>query len=465
MLDTSLIRRYGWQTLAYLGVSAALVVSYMGIKALERYDPMSRYSEQYADAGMNNAVLVADGVRVSSRRYMKVNWSFQAQHLRMDRDLGSWIVDGLHDGAISLPGQKTLRLKFNAKQASYNRFERRLRMNQAEVIPPTGRVWATEAVYDEMSTRLELPKGCRGKYHDADIVFKKVVFTLNTNSAVVTDGQMTIAEKPPLAVANTPTAKAKKSRQVTVSFKSFEELQSKIRKGQGLKVVDGDTKFQADQAVQDIATNTVQATGNLQMDDVKYYATGDKADIEMKPRHAVITGHVIIITKPSTKDGDKPADKPDQPADKSTEKPKEKTVDNPSDKAAVKAVADPASTPPTDAVAAKPAKEEKSLATEREKPATITCDKADVLYGTKMVTLTGNLKIVQKITDGTRTLTADKAVYDANGEVMELTGNVFAVDEKGQELRVPKMTLGLKQGDEWIKATEGGTMIIIEEDE
>lgn len=432
MLDNASIRRYGLQALAYVGVSTLIVLSYLGIIALERYDPMSHYSEEYADAGMNNAMLVCDAVNVSSRRFMKVDWSFQARRISMDRNLGSWMVDGLHDGSISLPGQKILKLKFAANKATYNRFERKLRMEGADVLPQSGKMRAESAVYDEISHKLELPKGCRGRYLAADVVFKKVVFNLDTNSAAITDGQMTVAEKADLKVANTPTVKAKKSRQVTVSFKSFEELQGKTRKGQGLKVVDGDTRFQADQAVQDIATNTVIATGNLQMDDVKYSATGDKADIEIKPRHAVITGHVVIVTKPSTKAADKPAEKV---VEKSTVE------------------------------ATKTSKDDKSLATERQKPATITCDKADVLYGTKMVTLTGNLKIVQKITDGTRTLTATKAIYDVNGEVMDLVGNVYAVDEKGQELHVPSMTLGLKEGDEWIKATEGGTMVIIEEDE
>ncbi|MHB1459863.1 MAG: hypothetical protein ACYC1M_01080 [Armatimonadota bacterium] len=428
MPEKSWINRYGLQVLAYLGVSAALVLSYMGIKALERYDPMAHYSEQYADAGMNNAVLVCDDVKVSSRRYTSVNWQFQARHISMLRDLGSWNVDGLYNGSVTLPGQKKLTLKFASKTASYSRWERRLRMANAEVMPSAGKLITSEAVYDETTRKLELPKGCRGRYMDADVVFRKVAFNLDTNSAVVTDGKMTVAEKPALAVDNNP--KPKKSRLVTVSFKSFEELQGKTRKGQALKVVDGDTQFQADQATQDIAKNTVLATGNLKMDDVKYSGTGDKADIEIKPRHAVITGHVIIVTKPSVKITDV--------------KPVEQA---------------------TAADGSKPAKEDKSLATERNKPATITCDKADVLYGTKIITLTGNLKIVQKITEGTRTLTADKAVYDVNGEVMVLTGNVYAVDEKGQELRVPSMTLGLKEGDEWIKATEGGTMTIIEEDE
>ncbi len=428
MREKSWISKYGLQALAYMGVSAALVLSYMGIKALERYDPMAHYSEQYADAGMNNAVLVCDDVKVSSRRYTSVNWQFQARHISMLRDLGSWNVDGLYNGSVTLPGQKKLTLKFASKTASYSRWERRLRMENAEVMPNAGKLMTSEAVYDETTRKLELPKGCRGRYMDADVVFKKVAFNLDTNSAVVTDGKMTVAEKPALAVDNNP--KAKKTRQVTVSFKSFEELQGKTRKGQALKVVDGDTQFQADQATQDIAKNTVLATGNLKMDDVKYSGTGDKADIEIKPRHAVITGHVIIVTKPSVKKADvKPAE------------PAAPTADS------------------------KPAKEDKSLATERNKPATITCDKADVLYGTKIITLTGNLKIVQRITEGTRTLTANKAVYDVNGEVMELTGNVYAIDEKGQELRVPSMTLGLKEGDEWIKATAGGTMTIIEEDE
>lgn len=427
MSGSSWIREHGVTAVSYIGVTAAIALSYMGIRALERYDPMSHYSQQYADAGMNNAVLTCDQATVRSRKLMQVDWQFSAASIRMDRDFGSWTVSKLHDGYIRLPGNKQLKLKFRADSALYNRFQREMQMQQVSLSQSTGTLISPVANYNELYGRLELPKGCKGRYENTDVDFKHVVFNLNTMNTTVKDGRiMMLAQASPnLAVANT---KTKKSRYVTVSFKSFEELQGKTRKGLGLSVVDGDTKFVADQAVQDIATNTVQATGHLQMDDVKYSATGDKAFIEIKPRHAVITGHVVINTKPTAADASPtqaaPASEGSSTGDKSM-----------------------------------------SIASEREKPAVITCDKADVLYGTKIVTLTGNLKIVQKITEGTRTLTADRAVYDVNAEEMELVGNVHAVDEKGQELHVPSMTLGLKKGNEWIKATQGGTMVIIEEDD
>ena len=427
MSGSSWIREYGATVVSYIGVTAAIALSYTGIRALERYDPISHYSEQYADAGMNNAVLTCDQATVRSRKLMQVDWQFSASSISMDRDFGSWKVSNLHDGYIRLPGNKELKLKFRADSALYNCFRREMQMHRAELSQNSGTLVSPVANYNELYGRLELPKGCKGRYQNTDVDFKAVVFNLNTMNTTVKDGRIAmLAQASPNLTADN--IKSKKSRYVTVSFKSFEELQGKTRKGLGLSVVDGDTKFVADQAVQDVATNTVQATGHLQMDDVKYSATGDKAFIEIKPRHAVITGHVVINTKPTHADANSTKTAPASENGNSNNK-------------------------------------QMSIASEREKPAVITCDKADVLYGTKIVTLTGNLKIIQKIAEGTRTLTADKAVYDVNAEEMELVGNVHAVDEKGQELHVPSMTLGLKEGNEWIKATQGGTMVIIEEDD
>jgi len=65
----------------------------------------------------------------------------------------------------------------------------------------------------------------------------------------------------------------------------------------------------------------------------------------------------------------------------------------------------------------------------------------------------------------TRTLTAQKAVYNSRTEQVQMTGEVHGVDEKGQELIAPEILVSVKEGEEWLKISQPGKMVIFVEEE
>lgn len=97
-----------------------------------------------------------------------------------------------------------------------------------------------------------------------------------------------------------------------------------------------------------------------------------------------------------------------------------------------------------------------------KKPTTITCNKLEYLYKTKIATATGNIIFKQE----KRTATADKAVYDQKKEILTLTGNVKGVDDQGQTFSAPgTVTISLKQGDEWMEASDASATFKIDLDD
>lgn len=79
-------------------------------------------------------------------------------------------------------------------------------------------------------------------------------------------------------------------------------------------------------------------------------------------------------------------------------------------------------------------------------PAVITCARVDYNWRNKIAVVPGAVTVKQK----DRTVTADRARYDANTETVVLTGNIRAVDAKGREARGTEATIILRAGEEEI---------------
>jgi lipopolysaccharide assembly outer membrane protein LptD (OstA) len=216
--------------------------------------------------------------------------------------------------------------------------------------------------------------------------------------------------------------KQAKTRRVEVTFQRLEEQQGKTRIGEGLVIRDGDTIMTAERAEQDIEAQVIRATGNLRVTDPRVELSADKLTIELKEKRALLEGNVKILVKPKQSE--------EQAAEPATE-------------------------------------ETRSLKTEMREPVQITCDRAENLYQKKIITLTGNLKMVQMLKENgkTRTLTAQKALYNSRTEQVQLIGEVHGVDEKGQELLAPEILVSVKEGDEWLRIDQPGKMVILVEEE
>lgn len=186
-----------------------------------------------------------------------------------------------------------------------------------------------------------------------------------------------------------------------------------ILKG-NVKMKQGDTVLNSDSVEynQNEKVQTAVATGNLKITDPQNEITGEKGTTYFREKRAVVDGNVKILAKPRAGE----------------------------------------------------AKDTNSMKGNWKEKATITCDKLEYFYKTKVATLTGNLKVVQK----GRVVFADSAVYDVKEEQVVLSGNVKGHDDKNQTFASQSdVKVSLKEGNEWIemKHATGTFRVEIDEEE
>jgi len=182
-----------------------------------------------------------------------------------------------------------------------------------------------------------------------------------------------------------------------------------------VKFVQGDTVLLADKVDYRESTDTANATGNLKIYDEQNTITGDTCTVNFEEKKGTLAGNVRMVAKPKPK-----------PQPSSDSKPK-------------------------------------SLKSEWKDEAVITCDKVEYFYKQKKAVIPSPVKMVQK----SRTVTADSATYLAKEEIIHLVGNVKGHDEKDRHsFSAPKVTISLKENDEWIEAEKAtGSFYVKEEEE
>jgi lipopolysaccharide export system protein LptA len=245
-------------------------------------------------------------------------------------------------------------------------------------------------------------------------------------------------------------SESKKQTPWNIQFESWEHSESS-GDNEFTKVVavsDEGTTIRSDNWRLNEKSKTAVATGNLKMTDPEADATGKKADIDYAKgkRILVLTGDVEILVKPK-KDKNQPAEPAPAPgpAPVSLQDGKATLKDqNESD--------------------------EENSGSVRKHPATITCDKLEYEYAKskKHATLTGNFKVVQKLSDHTRTLTAEHAEWFGLEDRILLHPPVHVEDTKGLESFDTKepVTVFTKENDERIIAKAGtGIYKVQDEDE
>ena len=92
---------------------------------------------------------------------------------------------------------------------------------------------------------------------------------------------------------------------------------------------------------------------------------------------------------------------------------------------------------------------EGSMRSQFKDAATLTCQSMIYDYRRKIGRVPGPLKVRQMVEGKERVLTADSGQYDANAQVIKLTGNVRG--HNGQDtISATEATIGTKEGDEFI---------------
>lgn len=174
-----------------------------------------------------------------------------------------------------------------------------------------------------------------------------------------------------------------------------------------VELVDGDTILKGDSAKWNMKTETAETIGHLLMTDPRADATGDKAEIQFgkSKRFVVLTGGVKITVKPKSEENAPAA--PNQPMPVEVKNGKAVAGEN-------------------------AGKEDDSV---RKHPAVVTCDKAEYWYSKtkKYAILSGSFKVVQTLTDKTRTVTAHHAEWFGKEDKLVLHAPVHFEDTKGQK--------------------------------
>lgn len=397
------------------------------VHRLQQVDPFARFNPAYADAGMGNTLIRLSETEVIARQLDRPLWKLRVQRVDLSRDRQRWFLDGVREAVLYEDGKPMWRL--TAANAWYEGASRHLAVKDARLRGEPVQLYCAEATWRDQSRELQCQGDVRGTLKDGEftalalryfggekrLVAEGVTLVLRTAQSLVAFLQ----PEPPQAQRN---ENAPKTRRVEVTFQRLEEQQGKTRIGQGLVIRDGDTVMTADRAEQDIEAQVIHATGNLRVTDPRVELSADRLTIELKEKRALLEGNVKILVKPKQPDGESP-----QPT----------------------------------------AEETRSLRTEMREPVQISCDRAENLYQKKVITLTGNLKMVQVLKEGgkTRTLTAQKAVYNSRTEQVQLVGDVVGADEKGQEISAPEIMVSVKEGDEWLRISQPGRMVILVEEE
>ncbi|MER3473924.1 MAG: hypothetical protein C4335_07795 [Armatimonadota bacterium] len=397
------------------------------VHRLQQIDPFARFNPFYVEAGMGNVLVRFTETEVRARQLDRPLWRMSVRRADLSRDRQRWLLDGVRSAVLYDDGQPLWRLK--AERALYEGASRLLQVQGVYLKGKPVQVYCSQATWRDQTRELECLGTIRGALRDGEFTAAAVRYLGKEKRLVAEQVNLTVrTAQSPIAFLQPESAKPQandkqtKTRRVEVTFRRLEEQQGKTRIGEGLVIRDGDTLMTADRAEQDIEAQVIHATGNLQVSDPRVEISADKLTIQLKEKRAVLEGNVKILVKPKQSEGQN----------------------------------------------AQPVSEEtRSLKTEMREPVQITCDRAENLYQKKIITLTGNLKMVQLLKEGgkMRTLTAQKAVYNSRTEQVQLTGEVRGVDEKGQELIAPEVLVSVKEGEEWLKITQPGKLVIIVEEE
>jgi lipopolysaccharide export system protein LptA len=397
------------------------------VHRLQQIDPFARLNPLYADAGMGNVLVRFSETEVIARQLNAPLWHMKVLRADLSRDRQRWLLDGVQEAVLYDNGKPAWRL--TAAQALYEGASRFLQVADARLYGNPVRLTCSQATWRDQTRELQCMGIIQGFLRDGEFTAQTLRY-LGGEKRLIAEGVrlvMRTSLEPVAFLQSEPPRqntgeKQAKTRRVEVTFKRLEEQQGKTRIGEGLVIRDGDTIMTADRAEQDIEAQVIHASGNLKVTDPRVDISADKLTIELKEKRAVLEGNVKILVKPKQ----------------------------------------------SEEQAAQPTSEEtRSLKTEMREPVQITCDRAENLYQRKIITLTGNLKMVQILKESgkTRTLTAQKAVYNSRTEQVQLIGEVHGVDEKGQELIAPEIVVSVKEGDEWLRISQPGKMVIFVEEE
>ncbi|MDE2126617.1 MAG: hypothetical protein KGJ62_08510 [Armatimonadetes bacterium] len=251
----------------------------------------------------------------------------------------------------------------------------------------------------------------------SDAIYRATAFrALVPVAAALIALQHSAAGQTPLRVAPVTPPKATRNLDISVSGGGTYDSHTREGTATGLIALDGKTRFTADSATWSDATHIMKADGHLTMDDAAHHVTANLATVHYaSPRHALLTGDVVMVVKP--------AETPDA----------------------------------APAAGGRPSSGAERIHSARAHGFTVTCDQADYFYGkVKHGTFAGSLKFHQLYTDDAgktveRWGTANRADYDDKSQTLTLYPPVHFWSNRGEDITTQqKLTIHTEPGHEKI---------------
>jgi lipopolysaccharide export system protein LptA len=393
-----------------LGLAGALALLW-GVELLRRQDPFARLAHLMAQSGLQHIELRLEQATLTLREGKRVQAKLQVERIDIEKSRILWRAVNLHEGVFYDEKGRALG-RATAGEIIYNQPLRQLRITGTPTItlfrnpllenavPLTIR--APVMLWDLHTARITIEHPFTLEWQGGSAHAERLVLNLHESHLRIEKGTLRLQ-----------TSQQNNRREVQIRYDRF-EYRGDIRKVENLQLRDGDTTAFSPYAEVDNKRKYAIATGELWLEDPRLNLKANKLQVwyAENQKRALLTQNVRMLIKPR--------DTTDQPAEEEDDK----------------------------------------LQEAKRYPVEAECGQIEYFYRKKIAIITGGIKAVQRLKEGQeRKLTADRAEYDQKNEILVLIGNVMLEDPDGK-FKAPRLIVSVKEGEEWVRAPEGGEGIL-----
>jgi lipopolysaccharide export system protein LptA len=392
--------------IALLVLASALALLW-GVELLRRQDPFARLARMMAQSGLQHIELRLEDATLTLREGKRVQATLQVDRIDIEKSRILWRAVNLREGVFYDEEGKLLG-RASAGEILYNQPMRQLHITGAptltlfrnplleNAVPLTIR--APRLLWDLRTAHITIEQPFRLEWQGGSARAERLTLNLRESLLRIEKGTMHLQSD-----------KQNNRREVRIQYEEF-EYRGDIRKVKSLTLQDGDTTAFAPYGEVDNKRKYAIATGELWLDDPRLNLKANKLEVwyAENQKRALLTQNVRLLIKPREAPNQQPTD------------------------------------------------EEDKLQEAKRYPVEAECGQIEYFYRKKIAIITGGIKAVQRLKEGQeRKLTADRAEYDQKNEILVLIGNVVLEDPDGR-FKAPRLIVSVKEGEEWVRAPEGG---------
>ncbi len=394
-----------------LGLASALALLW-GVELLRRQDPFARLARTIAQSGLQHIELRLEDATLTLREGNRVQAKLQVDRIDIEKSRILWRAVNLREGVFYDEEGKLLG-RASAGEIIYNQPMRQLHITGTptmtlfrnplveNAVPLTIR--APMLLWDLRTARITIEHPFTLEWHGGSARAERLLLNLRESLLRIEKGTMHLQSD-----------KQNNRREVRIQYDEF-EYRDDLRRVKNLRLQDDDTTAFAPYAEVDNKRKYAIATGELWLEDPRLNLKANKLEVwyAENQKRALLTQNVRLLIKPR----------------QATNQPAEK-------------------------------EEEDKLQEAKRYPVEAECGQIEYFYRKKRAIITGGIKAIQRLKEGQeRTLTADRAEYDQKNEILVLIGNVVLEDPDGK-FKAPRLIVSVKEGEEWVRAPEGGEGIL-----